>query len=113
VRDPYAWLPEEYKAAIKRTGHVDMGGFVRGRPYFESLKHLDPLRDIAKYTGPVLIVQGSEDQVIMPTNAEYIYDHVRGRRLLVMVDGADHTFSTAAWEAQVIETTRMWFAETL
>jgi pimeloyl-ACP methyl ester carboxylesterase len=113
VRDPYAWLPETYKAAIKKTGRVDMGGFVRGKPYFESLKHLDPLREIAKYTGPVLIVQGSEDQVILPANAEYLYDNVRGRRLLVMVDGADHTFSTAAWEAQVIETTRMWFAETL
>lgn len=113
VKDPYAWLPEKFKAAVKNTGRVDIGGFMRGKAYFESLKHVDPMREIAKYDGPVLIVQGSEDEVTLPINSEYLYDHVRGRRLLVVVDGADHTFSSANWEGQVIETTRMWFAETL
>jgi alpha/beta superfamily hydrolase len=113
IRDPYAWLPENFKAAIKKTGRVDIGGFMRGKAYFESLKSIDPLRDIARYDGPVLIVQGSEDEVTMPINSEYMYDHARGRRLLVVVDGADHTFSSVSWENQVIETTRMWFAETL
>jgi alpha/beta superfamily hydrolase len=113
IKDPYAWLPEKYKTVIKKSGRVDIGGFMRGKPYFESLKHIDPLRDIAKYTGPVLIVQGSEDEVTMPINSEYMYDHARGKRLLVMIDGADHSFSSASWESQVIETTKMWFAETL
>ena len=113
VKDPYAWLPEKLKAAIKKSGRVDVGGFVRGKPYFESLKHIDPLREIAKYCGPVLIVQGSEDEVTLPINSEYLYDHVQGRRLLVVVDGADHTFSSSQWENQVIETTQLWFAETL
>jgi alpha/beta superfamily hydrolase len=44
VKDPYAWLPEKFKAAVKKTGRVDIGGFMRGKPYFESLKHVDPLR---------------------------------------------------------------------
>jgi cephalosporin-C deacetylase-like acetyl esterase len=113
VKDPYAWLPENFKNAVKRQGHVDIGGFVRGKAYFESLKHVDPLREIAKYQGPVLIAQGSEDEVTLPINSEFLYDHVRGRRLLVVVDGADHTFSATVWENQVIETTRLWFAETL
>lgn len=113
IKDPYAWLPEKLKAAIRKSGRVDVGGFMRGKPYFESLKHVDPLRDIAKFCGPVLIVQGSEDEVTLPINSEYLYDNVQGRRLLVVVDGADHSFSSAQWEEQVIETTRLWFAETL
>jgi len=113
IKDPYVWLPENFKNAVKKQGHVDIGGFVRGKAYFESLKHVDPLREIAKYEGPVLIVQGSEDEVALPVNSEMVYDHVRGRRLLVMIDGADHTFSATVWENQVIEATRLWFAETL
>jgi hypothetical protein len=113
IKDPYAWLPENFKNAIKKNGRVDIGGYVRGKAYFESLKRIDPLREIAKYDGPVLIVQGSEDEVTLPINSEFMYDHVRGRRLLVVIDGADHTFSSTVWEDQVIETTRMWFAETL
>jgi uncharacterized protein len=113
IKDPYAWLPVNYKNALKKQGHVDLGGYVRGKAYFESLKHIDPLREIAKYDGPVLIVQGSEDEVTSPMNSEYMYDNVRGRRLLVMIDGADHSFSSAVWENQAIETTRLWFAETL
>jgi len=112
VKDPTPGC-RRIQTTIKKSGRVDIGGFMRGKPYFESLKHLDPLREIAKYDGPVLIVQGSEDEVTMPLNSEYMYDHARGKRLLVMVDGADHTFSSASWEGQVIETTRMWFAETL
>jgi uncharacterized protein len=113
VKDPYAWLPANFKNAVKKQGHVDIGGFVRGKAYFESLKHVDPLREIAKYDGPVLIAQGSEDEVSLPINSEFLYDHVKGRRLLVVVDGADHTFGATVWENQVIETTRLWFAETL
>ena len=113
VKDPYAWLPENFKSAVRKQGHVDIGGFERGKAYFESLKHVDPLREIAKYRGPVLVVQGSEDQVALPINSEYVYDHVQGRRLLVVVDGADHTFSSGVWESQLIETTRLWFLETL
>jgi hypothetical protein len=113
VKDPYVWLPEKYQEAIQTNGHVDIGGFERGKAYFESLRRIDPLREIAKYDGPVLIVQGSEDEISSPANSEFLYDHVKGRRLLVVIDGADHTFSSTVWENQVIETTRLWFKETL
>jgi fermentation-respiration switch protein FrsA (DUF1100 family) len=113
VKDPYAWLPENYKDAVQKRGKVDIGGFMRGKAYFESLKQIDPLREIVKYEGPVLIIHGSEDNVVSPVNSELIYDTVKGRRRLIIIDDADHSFSSVHWERQVIEETRLWFQQTL
>jgi hypothetical protein len=113
VMDPYAWLPRNYQQAVMTKGRVDIGGFVRGKPFFESLKQANPLRDITRYGGPVLMIQGSEDQEVSPVNAELMYDSIKQRRRLIMIDDADHTFSAACWERQVIEATREWFLETL
>jgi dipeptidyl aminopeptidase/acylaminoacyl peptidase len=112
-KDPYAWLPPNFKEAVKKKGRVDIGGYMRGRPFFESLGEIDPLREVAKYQGPVLIIHGSEDQVVSPANSEYIYDSVKGTRRLMIIDDADHTFSSFHWENQVIKATKDWFDETL
>jgi fermentation-respiration switch protein FrsA (DUF1100 family) len=113
AKDPYAWLPPSFKDAVKKRGKVDIGGFLRGKGFFESIKALDPIRDIARYGGPVLLIHGSEDQVISPVNSELMYDNVRGQRRLIIIDDADHTFSSVNWERQVIDATRAWFEETL
>jgi pimeloyl-ACP methyl ester carboxylesterase len=112
-KDPYAWLPPNFKEAVKKKGRVDIGGYMRGKAFFESVAEIDPLREIAKYKGPVLIIHGSEDQVVSPANSEYIYDRVTGTRRLIIIDDADHTFSSSYWENQVIMATKDWFDETL
>jgi dipeptidyl aminopeptidase/acylaminoacyl peptidase len=112
-KDPYAWLPPNFKDAVKKRGRVDIGGYMRGKAFFESLALTDPLREIARYKGPVLIIHGSEDQVVSPSNSEFLYDSVQGTRRLIIIDDADHTFSSCHWEQQVIQATRDWFDETL
>jgi hypothetical protein len=113
VKDPYVWLPPNFREVVTEKGRVDIGGYTWGKPFFESLRNTDPLREIALYDGPVLIIHGSEDEVISPTNSEFFYDSVRGTRRLIMIDDADHTFSSALWEDQVIQATQDWFDETL
>ncbi len=113
VKDPYAWLPPNFKEAVKKRGRVDIGGFVRGKGFFESIKSLDPMKEITHYGGPVLFIHGSEDQVMSPSNSELMYDRVKGRRRLIIIDDADHTFSSVQWEREVTDGTRAWFEETL
>jgi pimeloyl-ACP methyl ester carboxylesterase len=113
VRDPYAWLPPNFQDALKKHGRVDIGGFMRGKDYFESLRRVDPLREIARYDGPVLFIHGSEDEVVSPVNSEIMYDSVKGQRRLIIIDDADHCFNSIQWERQVIEATSGWFEETL
>lgn len=113
VKDPYIWLPENYREAVEKRGYVDMGGFKRGKAFFESIRYYDPLTAIEEYSGPVLIVHGSEDQTVSLVNSRLLHQNARGSKLLVVVDGADHTFSSEHWEQQVIGATLRWFAETL
>jgi fermentation-respiration switch protein FrsA (DUF1100 family) len=112
-KDPYIWLPENFREALEKKGHVDMGGFRRGKAFFESIRFYDPLSAIAEYAGPVLFLHGSEDQTVSLINSQLLHENAGGRKLLVVVDGADHTFSTEHWEEQVIGATVRWFAETL
>jgi fermentation-respiration switch protein FrsA (DUF1100 family) len=112
-KDPYIWLPENYRDAIEKKGYVDVGGFKRGKAFFESIKYFDPLRAIEQYKGPVLILHGSEDQTVSLLNSQLLHQNVKSRKLLVIVDGADHSFSSEHWEYQVIGATLRWFAETL
>lgn len=113
VKDPYIWLPENYRKAIEKNGYVDMGGFSRGKPFFESIKYYDPLSAIAEYEGPVILVHGSEDQAVSLINSQLLHESAKGSKILVVVDGADHSFSSEHWEQQVIGATVRWFAETL
>ena len=60
---------------------------------------LDPYEAIVAYEGPVLIVQGSADQIVDPSYARRAFE-VYGRRKdacdsveLVMIEGAGHGFA--------------------
>lgn len=113
VKDPYIWLPENYRAAVEKRGYVDMGGFRRGKAFFESIRYYDPLTAIEEYGGPVLLVHGSEDETVSLVNSRLLHQNAKGIKMLVVVDGADHAFSSEHWEQQVIGATVRWFAETL
>jgi fermentation-respiration switch protein FrsA (DUF1100 family) len=113
VKDPYIWLPQSFREAVKKKGYVDMGGFRRGKAFFESIKYYDPLTAIAGYAGPVLFLHGSEDETVSLVNSRLLHENAKGAKMLVVVDGADHTFSSEHWEQQVIGATLRWFAETL
>ncbi len=112
-KDPYIWLPANFREALEKNGYVDMGGFRRGKAFFESIRYYDPLGAIREYSGPVLLLHGSEDQTVSLINSQLLHESAGGRKLLVVVDGADHTFASGHWEEQVIGATLRWFAETM
>jgi dipeptidyl aminopeptidase/acylaminoacyl peptidase len=64
----------------------------------------------------VLIVHGSGDETVPVEHADrYQQAATHGSRRVEkhIVDDADHTFTSLAWEAELIERTVDWFAETL
>ncbi|MGQ9811486.1 MAG: alpha/beta hydrolase, partial [bacterium] len=111
--DPYVWLPPSYKEELRRTGKVDVGGLTRGKGFFESLTSVDPLASLGNYHGPVVIICGSEDEVVSPINSDIIYGNVPGQKKLVVIVDADHNFSSSLWETQVIHETCEWLKTTL
>ena len=113
VRDPIQWLLPEQESVLRRQGWFDIGGLRLGVQFLDRMQEVEPLAAIAKYKGPVLIVHGSEDEIVPVADAHAYYGAASGRKELLIVDGADHTYNTCSWEKRVIEASRRWFVDTL
>ena len=86
-----------------------------GRAYFDSVATLDPLDGIARFSGPLLSVAGSNDVVIapQPAVAQRFLDAHDGPQSLVVLE-ADHTFDSFVGPdalEQAIGVTTAWLAE--
>ena len=76
----------------------------------------DPLADIRRVTCPVIIVNGTGDKSVTPLRSQQFAEVIResgGTAELVAIEGADHLFSTARWEREVIARLVEWFSHTL
>ncbi|MBE3598790.1 MAG: alpha/beta hydrolase [Limnochordaceae bacterium] len=59
--------------------------------------------------GPVLLVHGTRDEAVPPSDAELYFAAFPTRdKTLHQVAGADHTYNRGEWTDQVIETTVAW-----
>lgn len=66
-----------------------------GRPYFADLWDYDPYAETTSYTGPVLIVHGTQDTVVPPVYSKRAARAYRNAQLK-FIDGAEHGFSGAS-----------------
>ncbi|NPA90160.1 MAG: alpha/beta fold hydrolase [Chloroflexi bacterium] len=89
-------------------GTIDLGGYLVGPEFLETLPDIKPLQVVKNYTGPALIVHGTKDPSVPPSHAEMYKEVLGDRAELVWVEGADHTFSAHVWEQFVFRTTLEW-----
>ena len=67
-------------------------------------------QDIPRVQAPTLIVQGSEDKIVLP-EAKDIYDALTCPKELHMIEGADHLFEAKPeYTTEMIDSTCGWFA---
>lgn len=77
-------------------------GYEVGKDYLLDLIQTDPWQTIGTYSGDVLILQGTEDQLVPPKESRKAKKAYASARL-VELEGAGHGFSGAAWEDAVNE----------
>lgn len=82
----------------RENGYVplDFGNriFKLGLNWFDTIEASHPLDDIQGYTGPILAVVGSDDQVVDPQVSTTFLDTVASRdTTLHVVQGADHGYT--------------------
>ena len=95
---------------------VEREGFLFGRAFWEELPEVHPQREIRLSRGPVLILHSSEDRSISIRRAEEYQEVLEEYGLQcerVMIEGADHTFTSVEHERMAIEETVHWFGRTL
>ncbi len=109
---------KDRKDSIRPTpgGLVDYGGNLLGKPFFAEFPKIRPVEEIVKFRGPVLIVHGTNDDREPASNADAYFAAVSGRdprNRKILIEGADHTFGSLAWERQVLDATAVFFIKAL
>jgi pimeloyl-ACP methyl ester carboxylesterase len=82
--------------------------------FLDHLEKVQPLKSIAQFKGPTLIIHPEKDEYLSLAHPED-YFRASGAALKekVIVSGADHTFTSIAWESEVIARTVDWFRRNL
>lgn len=107
-------LAERFAGAqveLEQRGCVELGPHEIGAGFVADLDRIDPCAEVCSYDGPTLVVHGSDDQSVPVDHADLYLGALRGGDATKhIVAGADHTFSSVAWEREVIGVTRDWLA---
>ena len=81
-----------------------------GLHFLDNIEKVRPLESIARFKGPTLIVHPEKDELLSLFHAEDYFQAGGGAvKEKVIVPGADHTFTSIAWEREVIARTVEWF----
>lgn len=105
-----AKLTPEAKSQLRDLGCVDYGGFAVGKDFLNDTKH-DPLKTIARTSAAVLIVHGSNDETVQVSSADAYEKALRKAKKVharQITEGADHTFTSLAWETELMGVTLDW-----
>ncbi|HET7808664.1 MAG TPA: alpha/beta fold hydrolase [Gaiellaceae bacterium] len=113
------WGPGAYQEA-QQNGHVvvDLGfrTWDFSLAWFDTIKASDPLQDIAAYHGPLLGIDGSEDE-LWPQTKDELYAAGSYDETLHVVPGADHIYhvldADQTQAEDVLDTTATWFSQKL
>lgn len=96
---------------------IEFNSFLFGRQFFDDLANIHPLDEISRASCPALVINGPADRTVHPSRSREYMDVLRGRNgipaELHVIEGADHTFASAAWERAVMERVGEWFGRTL
>lgn len=113
IRDRLAQYPNF--AGYEQRGYMDYGGFRVSRHYLDEVGDtLKPLEWIRRYGGPVLFLQGADDDIVKPEQTErFLQARDNPADAAEYIAGADHGFTTAANFDRVLERTGEWLVDKL
>lgn len=103
-------------ARLEMPPRVDLKGNVVGREFILTLTDVRPLETVQRCKAPVLVIHGDQDEAVPVVHSamyERAIKEVGGTVEVHIVAGADHTYDSATWEADVINKTVEWFKRTL
>ena len=109
-------MAADITAELGDVEYYDRNGNLVGRAFIEGLDGYVPYREVADGKTPVLVVHGDQDPTVPVDHAHKFTAALKqagNPYRLHIVEGADHTFNSHAWETEVIDVTARWFAETL
>lgn len=107
--DSDLWPPaqlEELKKRKKMIIDLNSGLATTWKPGETNYK---PYKEIRKLRVPVLIINGTEDTLVYPNQAEKLYKNANRPKKLVLIKGAHHGFYGEDEKRQLLNETFSWF----
>ena len=101
-------LPEFGEAPV-----LDYQGWGLGRAFLEELPQIQPLETVTGFAGPGLVVHGTRDESVPPSDGKDYHKVLGDRCRLHLVQGADHTFSSLAWQEEAASVSRDFLVQAL
>jgi uncharacterized protein len=100
--------------AVRSTGFVQAGFIQLGVDFFETIEHFDTATIVSTYRGPVLIAQGTGDQIVPMDNAAlWQTAFAQNKAEVFLVPEADHAFTRDSWSWPLINKTASWFKDNI
>ncbi|HXW15197.1 MAG TPA: alpha/beta hydrolase [Terriglobia bacterium] len=76
----------------------------------EDVLKVEPIRYLARYKGPTLIIHPEKDETIPVSHAhDFFHASNAEAKELVIIEGADHVYTSVPWEQEVIVRSVQWF----
>lgn len=98
---------------VKEKKCLLRGGFEVNINQLDSCLKFNGLNALREIRVPVLIVNGSEDESVPISHAKRVYECSNKPKKLVVVNGADHAFSSDENKKELIKETAEWFRKWL
>ena len=99
------------RAIPGRENVVDYNAHRVSTDVLKGIDKVDPLRQIALFHQPTLLIHPEKDEYVPTFHADnYLKAAGAPVKELLVIRGADHTFSSLAWEREVINRTVQWLA---
>jgi pimeloyl-ACP methyl ester carboxylesterase len=99
----------EQLATRDQLGYVDTGGEAVGSACIAESPSVKPLAALQNATVPLRVVHGTADSTAPLSEGEAYVEAVSGPRELTQIQGADHSFSSIPWRAELYAATTDWF----
>jgi hypothetical protein len=78
--------------------------------FLEDAASVQPLKAIRRFKGPTLVLHAGKDESVPVTHAQDYFAAAGARQKeKILMAAADHTFTSLAWEGEVIRRTVEWF----
>ena len=109
--------PSHLRKLAERTTTLIPGGrglreysaHVVSPAFLKNIEKVDPIKSIAEFKGPTLIIHPEKDEYLPLSHPRDYFLAAGGEaKEEVIIPGSDHTFTSLAWESEVIERTVNW-----
>jgi alpha/beta superfamily hydrolase len=103
-------LTEEQNKTLGETGYFEFESGRKVKPeFFNDFQQYNICEDVRQINCPILIIHGSQDELVPLQNAVEIYENANEPKRLEMMEGGNHVLSESEHLGRIVNLSLEWF----